>query len=1122
VSPSLSRRRQGGAAAGAGGEALWYKDAVVYELSVRAFCDGDGDGVGDFRGLLSRLDYLQDLGVSALWLQPFYPSPMRDDGYDVTDLTAIHPTQGTLSDFRSFLKEAHRRGLRVITEMVMNHTSDQHPWFRRARRAREGSRERGFYVWSDDPRRYAEAPVLFGDFEASNWTWDPVAGCYYWHRFYSHQPDLNYDSPAVRHEILRAVDFWLGEGIDGLRLDAVSFLFEREGTSCENLPETLEFLRSLRRHVEESYPGRVLLTEANLWPDEAATYFAAGKGCQMVSHTALMPRLFTALHTEDRYPVVDILDQTPAVPEAEQWMLFVRNHDELTLRMVTDEERDTMYRAYAADPQARVNEGIRRRLAPLLGNDRRRIELLTGLLLSLPGTPVVYYGDEIGMGDNIYLGDRDAVRTPMQWSADRNAGFSTASPPRVYLPPVADSEFAFTAVNVEAQRENPQSLLWWTRRTIALRRKHRAFGRGRLEFLQPANRRVLAFLRTWERERLLVVASFSRYVQHVELDLSPLADLRPVEIFGHTEFPPIGREPYPLTLAPHGFYWFSLETPTAAARAHDEPAAAPPRLEVEGGWESLLQDRSRETLEAALPGFLQGRRWFAGKASRIRSVELIDAAALPGGRGSPWIVLARVAFAQGEAQTYAVPLAAAFGEDAGRLRATHPSAVICDLAAREGSGLLYGAERQPGFPRALLEAVGRGRRFRGKDGEIVGVRTRAWRERRPADLEALEASVLSAEQSNTSIRYGDRFILKLFRKVESGPNPDLELGTFLTERAGFTHIPPVCGCLEYRPRKGSPAALAILLGFVPNQGDAWEYTLDAVSRYLDRLSVDARGTQLAPADGKGLLSLAGEPEPSLARDFVGAYLDSAALLGRRTAELHMALASERGDPAFAPEAFSRHDQRSLHQSCRNLTEEVLTLLKRRLSDLPPEAKVLADRVLARRADLLRRFRPLLERRLTAERTRTHGDYHLGQVLWTGRDFVIIDFEGEPARALSTRRSKRSPLRDVAGMLRSYHYAAHQGFSNHVARGAVRSEQTGAVGSWTDRWYGWTASAFLRSYLETARGAAFLPADRGELGDLLVVHLLEKAVYELAYELNNRPAWVGLPLQGIADLLEEAR
>ncbi len=448
-----------------------------------------------FAGSPQRLDYLADLGITAVWLLPFYPSPLRDDGYDIADYLAVHPDYGTLADARRFIREAHERGLRVITELVFNHTSDQHAWFQRARRAAPGSVDRGWYVWSDTPERYRDARIIFKDFEPSNWSWDPVASAYFWHRFYSHQPDLNFDEPRVGEALLRIVDYWLDAGVDGLRLDAIPYLYEREGTNGENLPETHAFLKRLRRHVDERFADRMLLAEANQWPEDSVAYFGEGDECHMAFHFPLMPRMFMALRMEDRYPILDILAQTPDLPETAQWALFLRNHDELTLEMVTDEERDYMYRVYAADPQARINLGIRRRLAPLLGNNRRRIELMNGLLFSLPGTPVIYYGDEIGMGDNVYLGDRNGVRTPMQWSSDRNAGFSRADRQRLYLPVITDAEYHYEAVNVDAQQANPQSLLWWMRRIIALRKRHPAFGRGSLRFLHPGNRRILAFVR---------------------------------------------------------------------------------------------------------------------------------------------------------------------------------------------------------------------------------------------------------------------------------------------------------------------------------------------------------------------------------------------------------------------------------------------------------------------------------------------------------------------------------------------------------------------------------------------------------------------------------------------------
>src|SRR4051812_39853483 len=562
----------------------WYKDAVIYELHVRAFYDSNDDGIGDFAGLTQRLDYLQDLGVTALWLLPFYPSPLRDEGYDTADYRGIHPAYGTLRQFRRFLDEAHRRGLRVITELVLNHTSDQHPWFQRARHSPAGSRARDWYVWSDDPNKYRDARIIFRDFEHSNWAWDPIANSYYWHRFYSHQPDLNYDNPEVRREMLRTVEYWLAMGVDGLRLDAVPYLFEREGTSCENLQETHDFLREVRGYVDERFESRMLLAEANQWPEDAVEYFGKGDECHMAFHFPVMPRLFMGLRMEDRFPISDILRQTPEPPNSCQWALFLRNHDELTLEMVTDEERDYMYRAYAHDPQMRINLGIRRRLAPLLHNHRHKVELMHGLLCSLPGTPVLYYGDEIGMGDNVYLGDRDSVRTPMQWSADRNAGFSTANPQRLYLPVVIDPEYNYESVNVEAQHHNPQSLLWWVRRLLALRKRYRVFGRGRLEMLAPDNPSVLAFVRRDEDTQVLVVANLSRFAQFAELDLGEYRGMTPIELFGRTEFPLVGDLPYLVTLGPYAFYW--LELTDARVRPDDD---RPMELRSGGAWTSLLE-----------------------------------------------------------------------------------------------------------------------------------------------------------------------------------------------------------------------------------------------------------------------------------------------------------------------------------------------------------------------------------------------------------------------------------------------------------------------------------------------------------------------------------------------------
>jgi maltose alpha-D-glucosyltransferase/alpha-amylase len=540
---------------------LWFKDAVIYETHVRSFHDSNDDGIGDLRGLVQKLDYLQDLGVTCLWLLPLFPSPLKDDGYDIADYEAIHPDYGTLDDFRELVGAAHARGIRVLVELVVNHTSDQHPWFQRARKAPPGSPERAYYVWSDTDEKYRDARIIFTDTEKSNWTWDPEAKQYYWHRFFSHQPDLNFENPAVLRELVDVLSFWAELGVDAFRLDAVPYLIEKDGTSCENLPGTHEVIRALRRHVDEHFPGRMLLAEANQWPEDVRPYFGDGDECHMAFHFPLMPRIFMALRLEDVEPVVEIMRRTPPIPDTCQWALFLRNHDELTLEMVTSDERDYMYLAYSQDPRMKLNVGIRRRLAPLVDNSVRRMELLNSLLFSFPGTPIVYYGDEIGMGDNIYLHDRNGVRTPMQWSPDRNAGFSRADPARLYSAPISDPVYGYQAVNVESQARDPSSLLHWMRNIIALRKLFKAFGRGTMEFLPVKNRKVLAYVRRYEEDVILCVANVSRFAQPAELDLSTFDGYVPVEVLGYTEFPRVGPAPYFVTLAPYGFYWFELRKP---------------------------------------------------------------------------------------------------------------------------------------------------------------------------------------------------------------------------------------------------------------------------------------------------------------------------------------------------------------------------------------------------------------------------------------------------------------------------------------------------------------------------------------------------------------------------------
>jgi len=536
---------------------LWYKDAVIYQLHVRTFCDSNADGIGDFAGLTQRLDYLQDLGVTAIWLLPFYPSPLRDDGYDIADYASVHPSYGSLEDFKTFLTAAHNRGIRIIIEMVLNHTSDQHPWFKEARSSRENPK-RDWYVWSEADTRYEGVRIIFVDTETSNWAWDPISKSYYWHRFFSHQPDLNFDNPAVLEALWEVMKFWLNLGVDGFRFDAVPYLVEREGTSCENLPETHAIIRDLRKRLDLTYPGRMLLAEANNWPADIRAYFGDGDEFHAAFHFPLMPRMFMSVKLEDRKPIIDILEQTPEIPNNCQWCIFLRNHDELTLEMVTDIERDYMYDEYAMDKTMRINRGIRRRLAPMMDNDRRQIELLNGLLMSMPGTPIVYYGDEIGMGDNIYLGDRNGVRTPMQWNGERNAGFSTADPERLYSPVISNAVYGSQAINVDSQKRSEHSLLRWMKSLIQLRNSFQVFGRGSIQFLKPSNHRVLAYVRQFGEETVLVVNNLSSSAQAVELDVRRFKGYIPIEMFGRNLFPRFGDLPYLLTLGPYQFYWFQL------------------------------------------------------------------------------------------------------------------------------------------------------------------------------------------------------------------------------------------------------------------------------------------------------------------------------------------------------------------------------------------------------------------------------------------------------------------------------------------------------------------------------------------------------------------------------------
>jgi maltose alpha-D-glucosyltransferase/alpha-amylase len=1104
---------------------FWYKSGVIYELHVRAFADSDDNGIGDFRGLTSRLDYLKDLGVTALWLLPFYPSPLKDDGYDTADYFDVHPMYGTLGDFKVFLREAHRRGLRVITELVLNHTSDQHPWFQRARRAKPGSRWRNYYVWSDSPDQYKDARIIFKDIEVSNWAWDDVAGAYYWHRFFSHQPDLNWENPELYDEMVKVIDFWFDLGVDGLRLDAVPYLYEREGTSCENLPETHVALKRLRRHVDEKYGDRMLLAEANQWPEDAVAYFGEGRGdeCHMAFHFPLMPRLFMALRMEDRTPIVDILEQTPPIPETSQWALFLRNHDELTLEMVTDEERDYMYRMYAHVNRARLNLGIRRRLAPLLGNDRRRIELLNALLLSLPGTPVLYYGDEIGMGENIYLGDRNGVRTPMQWSSDKNAGFSRANPQALYLPIIYDPEYHYEAVNVEAQMQNPHSLLWWMRRVLALRKRWRALGEGKCEFLNPENHKVISYLLRFEQETILMVANLSRFAQPVELDLAAFNGYVPVELFGRMEFPTITDKPYFLTLSPHAFNWFSLELRATAALTAGTlgMTTTPGAIRVHGDWLAVLKDKPKAQLESRLPDWLRGQPWFSNRARVIKQVTIRETIAVPADGVDTCLVLLQVECVGADAELYALPLAFAAGGAALDVGVEQGRGVITELVLADSgeTGVLYDAVGSRAFHVALFELMAGRRRIKDDAGELEGVRSPLFRQivgkQAPPATTALKAA-----QRNSSILFGDRFVLKFFRRLFPGLNPEREMGELFV-RHEFAHAQPFAGAVECRTERDEHFTLAVLSGYIPHARTAWDYTLEALGRFYERASAGINEGQSAPELDLRSAGLVGDVLDAPVASTVGTYLDSARVLGERTAEMHLVFAAETEDRQFAPEPFTPHYVRGLFQSMRNLANQNFRQLRKGLRLLPPETAALARTVCDREPEILECYRTLYRSRLTARRIRCHGDFHLGQLLYTGKDFVLIDFEGDPALPASERIIKRSPLRDVAGMVRSFHYVAWAGLHEHAQRGSLDPDRLQPFEPWAWLWYRAVSLAYLRAYFARMTASEVLPQSEQELRLMLRAYLLNHAVHEIGVELAARPDWLHVPLRGILSLLDVA-
>ncbi len=1027
---------------------LWYKDAIIYQLHVRSFYDSNDDGIGDFKGLIKKLDYIQNLGVNTIWLLPFYPSPLKDGGYDIADFTNIHSAYGTLADFKRFVKESHERGLRIITELVLNHTSTAHKWFQRARHAKSGSVYRDYYVWSEDPEKYKDARIIFHDFESSNWTYDHVAKAYYWHRFYSHQPDLNYENPRVRKEILKILDFWLDLGIDGFRLDAVPYLYEEEGTNCENLPQTHAYLKELRKYVDEKYNDRLLLAEANQWPSDACDYFGEGDECHMAFHFPLMPRLYMALRMEDRFPVVDILEQTPKIPDNCQWAIFLRNHDELTLEMVSDEERDYMYNSFASNPQQRVNLGIRRRLFPLFRGDNRTIELLNLLLFSLPGTPIIYYGDEIGMGDNFYLGDRDGMRTPMQWTPDRNAGFSNADPQQLFLPLVIDHDYHYTSVNVENQERNPSSFLWWKRRVIAKRNKFKAFSRGSLKFINTSNSKILAFVREYEKEAILVIVNLSRYSQHVELDLSEYAGSAPMEVFSRNDFPVISKEPYSFSLQFKNYFWFELRKPEYE-ESFDDTYQQQPLIISASEW-NKMGSKLQNSIKQKLFGFILNNQWFKGNTKKLRNINVIDVIPVPKKNYQPFLFMVQFDMIESSNEIFIISIALAFNTKANDINSTMSNVIISPVIIDNEEGIIYDGAYDNLTQESLFNLILKRTKQKGFYGEISGKSEKQLR-KLYKENNHLKPHVIDSKTTNTSIIYGDKFFFKLYRSPQEGENPDVEIIENLTRKTTFNNIPPYLGKLDYRNKRPENTSMAMLTEFIPNANKAWQLTQTYIESFFDKVfSEKEEYEKLDKLQDHDL------------NEFIGAFfLEMIELMGQRTAEMHMALASIKDDNNFKPEPFSLLYQKSLYQSFRTFIKRIFTSVRnKKINNIPEdELNILYD-ILQHENYFLSYIKKTLETsKIQTCKIRVHGNYKLDHIMFTGKDFVVTNFEGELERSNSVRKLKHTPLKDVASMTSSFHYAIHMGYSYRKEFIPVDDENMKPL---LDQWFYKVSQTFLDS------------------------------------------------------------
>lgn len=1097
---------------------LWYKDAIIYEVRVGSFYDSNEDGIGDFKGLTEKLDYLQDLGITAIWLLPFYPSPFKDDGYDIADYFSVHHQFGTLSDVKKFIAEAHERGIHVITELVLNHTSDQHKWFKRAQLAPPDSDWRNYYVWNDTPDKYKGVRIIFKDTEHSNWTWDPVAKAYFWHRFYSHQPDLNYDHPPLREAIFKVVDFWLNLGVDGMRLDGIPYLIEREGTSCDNLPETHDFIRSLRKHMDDNFMNCMLLAEANQWPVDSIDYFGKGDECHMAFHFPIMPRLFMSIQLEDCFPLIDIINQTPKIPDNAQWALFLRNHDELTLEMVTDEERDYMYRTYAQDPQARLNLGIRRRLAPLLGNDRRKIELMNAILFSFPGTPFIYYADEIGMGDNIYLGDRNGVRTPMQWNIDRNAGFSKASSQKLCFPITMDPAYSYETVNVETQQKNPNSLLWWMKRLIALRKRFQAFGRGSLKFLHSKNSKIIAFVRRYEDEIILIVGNFSRSIQYTELDLSEFTGAIPHELFGRTHFPKIEDTPYFLTLAPYSFFWFGLHYTKLEGLEFPSNISELPQLELAESWTEVFRMPNRKIFEKHLLTYLKKQPWLKNKDAFFRIATISELISISVDSQLAYLAFIKVEDDRGNHDVYVIPLMFLETKDDDKI--SHPEALIAQLSITQDhslKGVIYDAFYESKFYTALLNYCEESKQISGQLGALTNNLVNGISKQTLLNKSLVPLNVNHLSSGLIDITFGENYFLKIFRLVEFGLNPEVEVELSLTSvDAPFTA--KVIATIDYQ-QGINYFNFGMLQEYVPHMRSAWQYTLDEADRYFERIATKANLNPNVEVTFPVLQKIRQGPTEE-ANSLIGTYFEWARMIAEVTAHMHLTL-STIPHTDFIPEEPTPFYLRSNFQSKRNLVYKICQELGEIQLSVHSNLKELIQKLIGKREYIIESFGPILNPKEVFLRIRNHGDYHLGQLLFTGKKFIVVDFAKGIHRSFEERKRRRSALRDVAGMIRSFHFAIFTSLVQQEQKGLIDIKRFPSAHTWPLFWQSWVSGIFVRKYREYVGEASFVPQDSQNFILTLQAYLLETAIEDLAEELKKEKSiWLEISLRWVLAIIEQ--